>query len=96
MDDNQIDSSGAVRDGFPGMDVALHYHLTCNHYPPQPEALVEPCRLAIEKASAGEWDDEIDLRTYGARDCPEAIVTVRKLVEDCHLEGFIEREDFPD
>lgn len=79
------------------LETALSWHLTANHYPPLPEALVDPCKRAIELARAGEWDAEISIEGAGVKlrvrpysgettDRP----TVARLVEVCHLEAFLD------
>lgn len=72
--------------------VAMHYHLTSNHYPPLPSALIEPCFAAIEAAQEGDYQRLIDL--------PEGLLlrgshqaTAEELVDTCHLDGFIETDD---
>lgn len=39
------------------LDVALEYHLTCNHYPPLPRSLIPVARLVIDNYNAGIMDD---------------------------------------
>jgi hypothetical protein len=75
---------------------ALVWHLTANHYPPLPAALVATCEAAIEAVLEGEPDRPIDwpdvgiqlrARPYGpATDTP----TAGRIVEACHLEAFID------
>ena len=67
------------------LDAALHWHLTCNHYPPLPVALVEPCKAAIEAGQDEDWLRPIPM--------PEGFrqhVTAGDLIEGLHLESFLE------
>jgi hypothetical protein len=71
-------------------DVALQWHLTSNHYPPLPVALVAPCQRAIRNANRGLWERRVMLpKGYGFRPW----VTTAKLVEGCHLDAFLDQED---
>ena len=79
----------AVRDGDVSLVAALEYHLTVNHYPPVPRAMVAVCVAAIGKAQVGEWKAMVDL--------PEGVVSREGLVavpadtviESFHLEPFL-------
>ena len=67
-------------------DVALGWHLTSNHYPPIHPDFHPPIREAIELANCGEWDATVDL--------PNGITkTVRSVVQEVHLEPFIEWDE---
>lgn len=81
------------------LETALSWHLTANHYPPLPEALVDPCKRAIELARAGKWDARVSIKGAGvqlrvrpysdeATDRP----TVARLVEACNLEAFLDAQ----
>jgi len=81
-----------VQEGDVQLDTALLWHLTSNHYPPVPEAMVPVARKAIEHADCGEWDEIVQF--------PEGLVvngleemSVSKIVEIMHLDAFIEQED---
>jgi hypothetical protein len=72
----------------------LAWHLRGNHYPPIPESMIDPCILAVNLASDGEWDSEVELPegvTYrGATSAP-----VHAIVEQHHLSAFvIEDEEY--
>lgn len=77
-----------------GLDAALHYHLTANHYPPIPSSMIEPCKQAIELAANDEWDamvalpDGISYR--GSNEAP-----VHAMVEQHHLHAFVEASREP-
>lgn len=71
---------------------ALSWHLSSNHYPPIPSAMIEPCLTAIANANAGEWDAQIDLPNgiewRGQTSCP-----THALVEHAHLDSFIDHDE---
>lgn len=71
---------------------ALHWHLTCNHYPPLPQELVQTAQQAVEAANAGEWDKELHLPP-GIALRGQQTATAALLVETMHLEAFLEPED---
>jgi hypothetical protein len=71
------------------LDQGLAYHLTGNHYPPVPLAMVDPCKAAIDAFLDEDWDREIELPdpiTYKGRTTAPA----RAIVEQHHLEPFID------
>jgi hypothetical protein len=68
---------------------AIYNHLTSNHYPSLPAALVEPALEAVRKVKAGEFGALVSLegtgvahRSYGSR------VPVSVLLEDWNLGWF--------
>ncbi len=73
------------------LDTALRWHLQCNHYPPIPTYMVEPCKQAIVACNDGEWDRLIDLPngvTY--RGSTEA--TASEIARSHHLDSWITEE----
>lgn len=66
-------------------DAALHWHLTCNHFPPI-EGGVPFARLAIEAVREGRGDDAIDDGV--SRRAPNAW----DVVEAWHLHPWLEDE----
>ncbi|NDB08483.1 MAG: hypothetical protein EBX97_07440 [Actinobacteria bacterium] len=70
-------------------DTALRWHLQSNHYPPIPSVMIEPCKVAIANANAGEWHAEIQLPDgilwRGNTTCP-----THALIEHAHLDGFLD------
>lgn len=70
-------------------EVALHWHLTSNHYPPVSPQFIEPAKKAIELAVRGWeedeslWDTEIELPNGN-------IVTVLQVIEGLHLDAFVQ------
>ena len=69
------------------IDAALQWHLTSNHYPPLPVALVAPCKRAIQNANRGLWEKKVVMPTgYGFR----YSVTTSQMVEGCHLDSFLD------
>lgn len=80
------------------LNTALHWHLSYNHYPPVPGAMVKPCKDAIEIARHWNEDDEMDELV----DLPEGIqykgrddfkAPALALIEDYHLHDFLEIPD---
>ena len=43
------------------IDSALSWHLRCNHYPPVPSSMIQPCKAAIEACNEGNTDRIIPL-----------------------------------
>jgi hypothetical protein len=72
--------------------MALRWHLEFNHYPPAPE-FFDVCEAAIQAASIGEPEQEIELpegityRDYG-QSCPASA-----LIETFHLDFFIDTQE---
>lgn len=67
-------------------------HLTSNHYPPVPVALVEPCVKAIEACNGGDWSADIDL-PEGTTYKGETSAPASAIVEAHHLEFWLEPSD---
>lgn len=70
------------------LDHALRMHLTANHYPPLPVALIPLAKEAIERARDEEWDENIALPldfTYQLREN----LKVWEVVETLHLYAFL-------
>lgn len=72
-----------------GQDVALQWHLSANHYPPIPGALLPVCKEAIKLAARDKWDEKIDL-PKGIEWRGHPWTTTRAIVEYAHLDTFIE------
>jgi hypothetical protein len=69
-------------------DMALAWHLGCNHYPPVPAIMIPICQEAIDLANESDWDVQIVLPEnvlYKGR--PSAPVWA--IVEQHHLEPFL-------
>lgn len=73
-------------------DVALHWHLTSNHYPPVHERFIEPAKEAIDiavQASIFEdetlWETQIELPNGNT-------VTVHQIIEGLHLNEFVQHD----
>lgn len=75
-----------------GLQTALSWHLTSNHFPPVPTTMVEPCVEAIENANNDEWDKMIRLpEGVGYRGMTSA--PTHAIVEQHHLESFLDDEE---
>ena len=84
-----MEMAGAVANGETNLNVALHYHLRANHYPPLPVSLIPTCKEVIEKANDNDYYAEVEL--------PEGILfrgrttaPVHECIRAWHLEAFIE------
>lgn len=88
---NAIGMKHIVDEGL-DLDVALLWHLTSNHFPPIPEAMIPVARKAIEHASANEWDEQIDFPAgWVVNDASQ--MSVRRIVEIMHLDAFIDVDE---
>lgn len=79
-------------------DTMLHYHLQYNHYPPVPERVIPYAAAAIDLANDGDTELVIRLSfddgSVGTLTRPDGSeVTVAELIEELHLEGFLEDPD---
>lgn len=74
------------------LTTALHWHLTANHYPPLPTALIETAKTAIERANTGDFDSMIDL-PEGIAFRAETTMSVSRVVESLHLGPYITYEE---
>jgi len=81
-----------VQEGDVKLDAALLWHLTSNHYPPVPEAMIPVASKAIEFANCGEWEESIQFPNGWVVNGLEEM-SVSKIVEIMHLDAFIEQED---
>ena len=70
----------------------LHWHLTSNHYPPLPTALVETALTAIERANTGDFDSEIEL-PEGIAFRAKTAMSVNDVIESMHLGAYITYEE---
>ena len=81
--------AAAVTDGELSLAAALEYHLTVNHYPPVPRAMIGVCVAAVEHARAGEWRARVRLPDGVVSREGLSDVQVSKVVELLHLEPFV-------
>lgn len=73
-------------------DVALHWHLTSNHFPPVSPQMIEPAKEAIDRAVRATiledeelWQSTLELPNGNT-------VTVEQIVEGLHLNEFIQHD----
>lgn len=89
---NAQDIAESTRIGMLRLDIALEYHLTCNHYPPIPRSMIQPCKQAIQYANKGNWEHRIKLPpgvSYrGSRFAP-----VSAMISNHHLESFLDEQE---
>lgn len=84
--------ASAVRQNMITRRLALEYHLTVNHYPPMPRALVPVAEAAIDACSVGAEDRELPLPA-GILFRGRNIVRAGDMVESAHLESFVRTDD---
>ena len=72
-----------------GLDVALHYHLTANHYPPIPAAMIPVAKEAIEHAALGDYGSHVQLPEGVTYKDGSTSTPVYTIVESLHLEHFV-------
>lgn len=75
-----------------GIETALSWHLTSNHYPPVPDTMVQPCVEALDNANAGEWDKMVQLPDGVGYKGGTAAPT-HAIIEQHHLESFLDDEN---
>lgn len=80
-----------VGEGVP-LQVALAWHLESNHFPPISRDWIPAAERAIELASAGIWDEDIE-RPEGYATPDQPTNSVYELVEGLHLDPFITGPD---
>ena len=66
----------------------LAWHLQGNHYPPIPTSMIDPCVLAINLASNGDWQALVELPD-GVYYRGETSAPASAIVEQHHLDAFI-------
>ena len=79
----------AVGRGEVEADIALHWHLAWNHFPPLPAALAETARAAIVAAREDDLGREIPMPD-GLLFRGRKTMTAAEAVESMHLDAFIE------
>lgn len=71
------------------LEAKLSWHLQGNHYPPIDEAFIPVAVQAIECANTNNWDTLIDMPNGLSR-------TASFIVENMHLEPFVDDMEVPD
>jgi hypothetical protein len=99
------DAANLVREGISPLRMAIALNLQSNHYPPIPDAYVEPVINAIEAAQEHEHDKDINITVVvatgmlprQAEEHEDGTVTVpaRVLLDITHSWAFVE-DDEPD
>ena len=84
-----VEFAEATRRGQVTLDTALSWHLTVNHYPPVPRAMIAPCTEAIAACTEGDPERNIALPEHATyRGCASA--SASEIVETFHLEPFVD------
>ena len=79
----------AVSEGWCDLGIALHWHLTSNHYPPLPACTLLLAKQALNHAARDEWDAVVDVSSIGTHRVHGVKVPAHVLIQDWHLEHFI-------
>lgn len=77
----------AAEDFIP-LENQIQWHLTSNHYPPVPVAMVPVCIEAIDHANEGNWEEMIKL-PEGISWLGQSMSPVHAIVEQHHLDTWI-------
>jgi hypothetical protein len=91
-----IDAATTMTD-MAGIERAMSYHLTANHYPPVPESMVPVCIEAVMLAADIYMDDvdgaveEIEL-PEGVSFRGRETAPISNIIEAHHLDAFIDAE----
>lgn len=87
---NATQMADHVTDGDISLYQALEWHLTANHFPPVPVAMVAVCQRIIETQGKWGYDDCIslpeDVRWRGESQAP-----ILAIIEEFHLDPFLEQ-----
>lgn len=75
-----------VEDGAVSFDAAIRWHLGSNHFPPINPVFDDAAKTAIENVNVGDYDIEIELPNG-------RILTSGEIVEQLHLEPFLDRDE---
>lgn len=89
MGNMRAQEAATIMTEMAGLESAMSYHLTVNHYPPVPSEMVPVCITAVELAADDDWDAEVTLPegiTYRDRTTAPASA----IVESHHLDAFVE------
>ncbi len=72
-----------------GLDTAISFHLTSNHFPPVPTIMVGACVEAIDNANEGEWDKLVQL-PEGVGYRGRTVAPTKAIIEQHHLDSFLD------
>jgi hypothetical protein len=82
----------AMREGYASLRQVIAWHLSANHYPPVPVAMIDPCIEAIEAGNEDDYDRPIPLpEGISWRDQDEAPAWA--IIEGHHLGTFLDDVD---
>ena len=84
-----IEFADQVAEGAISLEAALYWHLTANHYPPLPAALVPACVAAIDAVIAGDDEQRIPLDVAGVVWRGETTAPAYAIVEGFHLDAWL-------
>lgn len=75
------------------LENAIRWHLTGNHYPPIPVAMVTPAMKAIAYANEGRWDVRVHLPSGILYKGKYKTAPVSALVESLRLDSFLDEDE---
>ncbi len=81
----------AVAEGDIDLEAALRYHLSANHYPPVPAAMVPVAVAAIEAINAGDYEDHVDM-PEGVLFRGHAYGPAYAIAGALHLDAFLDED----
>lgn len=74
------------------IDTKLSWHLSSNHYPPVPTAMVPTCVKAIEACNEGDSERRIELPEGIAYKDGTNTAPAGTIVDALHLDSFLDPE----
>jgi len=84
--------SEAVENDDISLDVALHWHLRSNHFPPVPLELIPVAKAAISALEEGDPDRDLELpANVTFRDRP--VAPAWTVIQQFHLDAFLSADD---
>ena len=94
------EAATVMADAF-GLDAALDYHLTANHYPPVPREMIPIAKRAIELGVISNDDpsflnEPIELPEGMTTGEGETSTPAHEVIRGLHLESFIEAAVYPE
>lgn len=74
------------------LEVAMEYHLTCNHYPPVHRGMIAPC-VRLVKALESMYPEHRADYLSKSMTINHHVVSRREVYDDLHLDVFVQGED---
>ena len=95
------EDAATVMSEMMGLDAALEYHLTANHYPPVPTEMIPIAKRAIELGvlaldDATFIDEPIELPEGVTTGKGETSTPAHEVIRGLHLEPFVKAAAYPE